>query len=159
MKSEIPLDIPNPNNLGHRPLSYGELLVASPKGAALCRRAARHRLTAWGLRRDAAESYHSALLVVGELAANAITHGRVPGRGFRFDLTLSVGLLRIEVSDCRGDRLPAIPPDLSPNSQSGRGLTLVAALSSRWGSRPLAPGGKTVWAEIDLPAAVARAER
>lgn len=62
--------------------------------------------------------------------------------------------LRIEISDCRGDRFPALPAVLAPNSQSGRGLTLIDALADRWGTIPRHPNAKTVWAELDLPVAL-----
>jgi anti-sigma regulatory factor (Ser/Thr protein kinase) len=68
-----------------------------------------------------------ARLVVAELAANAVMHGRVPGRSFR--LALSVvppGTLRIELTDTRGDRLP-VSPQATANTgvESGYGLLLV----------------------------------
>ena len=101
------------------------------------------------------EPFHSALLIVAELAANAITHGRVPGRGFELHLALTTTArrgttLRIEISDPRGDKLPALPTVHLPNAQSGRGLTLINALCDRWGAIPRHPNSKTVWAELDL---------
>ncbi|WP_406206119.1 ATP-binding protein [Kitasatospora sp. NBC_01560] len=81
----------------------------------------------------------------------------MPGRRFELSLALTAGpdgraLLRIEVSDCRGDRHPRLPAACGADSQSGRGLVLVDALADRWGSVPRSPGAKTVWAELDLPA-------
>ncbi|MBV6696806.1 ATP-binding protein [Kitasatospora aureofaciens] len=150
MKSETSLD---------NPRRHTSVLAASPKGAAIGRRIARRQLTAWGLNFSHTEPYYAALLIVAELAANAITHGRVPGRGFELHLSVTTSArrgtttLRIEVSDCRGDRLPVLPARLNPNSQSGRGLTLVNALADRWGTIPRHPNGKTIWTELDLPAA------
>lgn len=47
--------------------------------------------------------FEAAEQVVAELAANAVLHGRVPGRDFRLRLTLRTdGALRIEVTDARG---------------------------------------------------------
>ncbi|WP_405362136.1 ATP-binding protein [Kitasatospora sp. NBC_00085] len=116
------------------------------------RRIARQQLIAWRLNSLAEEPYHSALLIIAELSANASTHGRVPGR--RFELLALIAdphVLRIEVSDCRGDRHPVRPAALAPKSQSGRGLTLIDALADRWGTDPRHPNAKTVWAELDLP--------
>ncbi len=50
---------------------------ATPQGARLARRVGLHKLHAWGVPylSDASES---AALIIGELAANAATHGRVP---------------------------------------------------------------------------------
>ncbi|MEU6232400.1 ATP-binding protein [Kitasatospora sp. NPDC047058] len=142
MKTEIPLTDP-------RRLAI--VLAATPRGAATCRRLARRQLIAWGLDSTADEPYHSALLIVAELAANAVTHGRVAGRRFELGLALTGPVLRIEVSDCRGDRLPALPAVPCADSQSGRGLVLIDALADRWGALPRHPGAKTVWAELDLP--------
>ncbi|MER7583654.1 ATP-binding protein [Kitasatospora sp. NPDC097691] len=130
-------------------------LAASPKGAAICRRIARRQLTVWGLNSTHTEPYYSALLIVAELAANAITHGRVPGRGFELHLALTTTArrgttLRIAISDPRGDRSPVLPTIHTPNAQSGRGLTLIDALCDRWGTIPRHPNAKTVWAELDL---------
>ncbi|MFD7584819.1 ATP-binding protein [Kitasatospora sp. NPDC059811] len=149
MTTDIPLDSPRRHTI---------TLAATPKGAAICRRITRRQLTTWGLNLSHTEPYYSALLIVAELAANATTHGRVPGRGFELHLCLTTTVrrgttLRIEISDCRGDRFPALPAVLAPNSQSGRGLTLIDALADRWGTIPRHPNAKTVWAELDLPIA------
>ncbi|MEV6121452.1 ATP-binding protein [Streptomyces sp. NPDC052077] len=145
-----------------RPVSAGEFHMrfsATPRGARLARRLAAHRLAVWGHPYDA-EPNDTVTLVVGELAANAVTHGRVPGRDFRLRLTLDGPgrLVRVEVTDTRDDRMPpepsAAPP--GPYAESGRGLWLVDALAERWGVSPRAEGGpgKTVYAEVRLPGAV-----
>ncbi|MFF7458074.1 ATP-binding protein [Kitasatospora sp. NPDC008115] len=150
MKSEFPLDNPTPR-------AHTALLTSTPKGAATGRRIARQQFASWGLNSRSPEAYQSALLIVAELAANASIHGRVPGRGFELALSLTTvrrsrtSVLRIEVSDCRGDRQPALPAAGCPTeSCSGRGLTLVDALADRWGTVPRDPNSKTVWAELDL---------
>jgi anti-sigma regulatory factor (Ser/Thr protein kinase) len=92
-------------------------------------------------------------LVVGELAANAVQHGRVPGRDFGLRLVLdpAAGMLRVEVADAASTkRLPAVAPSSFPEGESGRGLLLVDVLAERWGSTPRSPVGKTVWAELRL---------
>ncbi|MFE6056597.1 ATP-binding protein [Kitasatospora sp. NPDC056446] len=138
------------------PRTHTTTLAATPKGAAICRRLARRQLATWGLNSTHTEPFYAALLIVAELAANAITHGRVAGRGFELHLALTTTVrrgttLRIEISDPRGDRLPVLPAALTPNAQSGRGLTLIDALCDRWGTIPRHPNAKTVWTEIDLP--------
>ncbi|WP_308114569.1 ATP-binding protein [Streptomyces sp. ISL-12] len=93
-------------------------------------------------------------LIVAELAANAVTHGRVPGRDAELRLlTLpDPGLVRIEVSDARGECLPRLT-DGAPDEDSGRGLLLVAALAGAWGVAERAGGpGKTVWAVVAVRA-------
>ncbi|MFE9635103.1 ATP-binding protein [Streptomyces sp. NPDC006463] len=84
--------------------------------------------------------------IIAELAANAVTHGRVPGRDFRLALTVTPDTLLIEVSDARGDRIPEI-------RDSGRGLLLVEALADRWGVREGPVPCKVVWAELSLATA------
>ncbi|WP_030899070.1 ATP-binding protein [Streptomyces sp. NRRL F-5126] len=86
-----------------------------------------------------------AAVLVGELTANAAVHGRVRGRRARLDVLLGPAELRIEVSDCRGDRLPTTRPEGGEGGESGRGLLLVEALAGEWGVRPYPPSGKTVW--------------
>ncbi|WP_443078683.1 ATP-binding protein [Streptomyces sp. NBC_01497] len=85
--------------------------------------------------------------LVAELAANAVTHGRVPGRDFRLTLRVTGGLLRIEVADTRGERLPELGRPGS-DAESGRGLLLVDALADRWGVADDHCSGKIVWAEL-----------
>ena len=80
-------------------------------------------------------------LIASELVANAILHGTAP-----VELTLEHqdGEVTIEVAD--GD--PSIDDILRAVDQAeegGRGLSIVAALAERWGTRPLR-SGKVVWA-------------
>jgi anti-sigma regulatory factor (Ser/Thr protein kinase) len=106
----------------------------------------------WGFP-PASETSCTVALVVGELAANAVRHGRVPGRdfGLRLALDAAAALIRIEVADAAtAKRPPVAPPSPSPDRESGRGLLLVDALALRWGSMPSHPVGKTVWAEVAL---------
>ncbi|WP_109005580.1 ATP-binding protein [Streptomyces rishiriensis] len=121
-------------------------LSATRRGARLARLLAAEQLSSWGAPLDPAR------IVVAELAANAVLHGRVPGRSFR--LTLSVvraGTLRIEVADTRGDHLPA-PARAGGDvlAESGYGLLLVEELADRWGVRCGPVPCKTVWAELDF---------
>ncbi|MEU7384430.1 MULTISPECIES: ATP-binding protein [unclassified Streptomyces] len=116
-------------------------LSATARGARLARLLATEQLRTWGL------PSHPAELIVAELATNAVTHGRVPGRDFRLLLYVVGATLRIEVTDTRGDRLPR-PQHAADDAESGRGLLLVDALADRWGVVPGPPPRKTVWAEV-----------
>lgn len=88
--------------------------------------------------------------MVAELAANAVQHGRVPGRDFRMTLAVTTrGTLRVEVADTRGDRLPESRRP-GGDDESGRGLLIVEALADRWGVEEGPAPRKTVWAELDL---------
>ncbi|WP_245834062.1 MULTISPECIES: ATP-binding protein [Streptomyces] len=109
------------------------------------------QLHEWGIPYDS-ETSQAAVTIVAELAANAVTHGFVPGRDFRVGiLVTSAPRVRIEVSDRRGDRLPLLPPCAAGSDcESGRGLKLVTALADCWGVLRWAGPvpGKTVWAEV-----------
>ncbi|MER7566008.1 ATP-binding protein [Streptomyces sp. NPDC097941] len=123
--------------------NFSVLLSPTPRGARLARLLAVEQLRQWGL------PLHPVEHIVAELAVNAATHGRVPGRDFRLTLYVVGDTVRIEVTDTRGDRLPhtELP---APDAESGRGLVLVDALADRWGVAPGPRPRKTVWAEIDL---------
>ncbi|MFG3632425.1 hypothetical protein [Streptomyces huasconensis] len=73
--------------------------------------------------------------IVAELAANAALPGRANGRDFRLALTLdtTAGVLRIAVTDARGDHLPSPPEDcgMPLDTESGRGRLLITALADR----------------------------
>ena len=90
--------------------TYTQLLSSTRRGARLARLLAVTELRSRGVSQDLTER---AELVVAELAANAVLHGRVPGRCFRLTLVLdpAAGRLRVEVSDARGDLRP--PPCLT----------------------------------------------
>lgn len=81
-----------------------------------------------------------AVLLTGELAANALVHAR---SAFSVDITLSPRGVRICVRDAT-----AIPAgsQVFP-ARPGHGLGIVARAAIRWGVEPL-PGGKAVWVEL-----------
>ncbi|SCD31771.1 Histidine kinase-like ATPase domain-containing protein [Streptomyces sp. di188] len=121
------------------------LLSATPRSARLARLLTDAHLRDWGYEPDAA------CHIVAELAANAATHGRVPGRDFRLAFHVAGDTLRIEVTDTRGDRPPQHRPPTA-DAESGRGLLLVDALADRWGVSEDRFPRKTVWAELRLTA-------
>ncbi|MBZ3900883.1 ATP-binding protein [Streptomyces griseiscabiei] len=134
-------------------LAFTQRFSSTPLGARLARHLALRRLHAWGIRYGS-EASDRAAVVVAELAANAVTHGRVPGRDFELRLSLPTGSLRIEVTDTRAERLPPGPGTVRPArplDENGRGLVLVDALADRWEILDRRPPGKTVLVEIDLP--------
>ncbi|WP_395364703.1 ATP-binding protein [Streptomyces sp. YH02] len=128
---------------------FTQRFSSTPRGARLARRLALHQFDRWNIPYGS-EASDAAALLVAELAANAVTHGRVPGRDFELTLAYTPGLrLRIDVSDTRGERRPAaVAP--GPLDEGGRGLLLVAALAARWEVLDRVPAGKTVRAELDL---------
>ncbi|TGB02619.1 ATP-binding protein [Streptomyces sp. MZ04] len=131
---------------------FTQRFSATPRGARLARRLARYHLDEWGVPYGS-ELSEAAAQIVAELAANAVTHGRVAGRDFELRLTCEPregGVVRVEVSDCRTESRPPLNPQLpAPDEESGRGLLLVAALASEWGVAEREVG-KTVWARLAL---------
>ncbi|MFJ9028010.1 ATP-binding protein [Streptomyces sp. NPDC102274] len=127
-------------------------LSSSHRGARLARLLAAQQLAEWGIPRTTSTGT-VVVAVVAELAANAVTHGRTPGRDFEVRLALSAVVVRGEVLDTRPDRLPRVPGltlPPPPDATNGRGLLLVAAYADRWGwSVRDAYTTKTVWAEVD----------
>ncbi|MEV5549595.1 ATP-binding protein [Streptomyces sp. NPDC052309] len=118
-------------------------LSATRRGARLARLLTERQLDEWGVPSGEAAQ------VVAELAANAVLHGRVPGRDFRLELKLGAdGTLRIEVTDARGDRVPRLPDPVDEDAECGRGLGIVAAYADRWGVDQGPAPAKTVWAEL-----------
>lgn len=153
VNSEIapPTGVPRPTDPTGR---FGMRFSSTPRGARLARHLAGQRLDAWGIPYDC-DAHHALTLIVGELAANAVRHGRVPGRDFHLalalDATATTAAVRIEVTDARAEGVPvaAAPADLR---DTGRGLLLVERLADRWDWHPRQDRpGKTVWAECALP--------
>jgi len=132
---------------------FTQRFSSTPRGARLARRLALHQLDTWGVPYGS-ETSDTAALLVAELAANAVTHGRVPGRDFEVTARLLGRTLRIEVSDTRGELRPPAPgaprPALGPLAETGRGLLLVETLADRWEVLDRVPVGKTVVAELNL---------
>ncbi|HZX37186.1 MAG TPA: ATP-binding protein [Streptomyces sp.] len=124
---------------------FTQRFSATRRGARLARHLALHQLDEWGIPYGS-ELSDSTAVIVAELTANAVTHGRVPGRDFELRLTLAPTTLRIEVSDPRGECEPE-PRQSAPEAEDGRGLQLVEALAMSWGTRERVIG-KTVWAEL-----------
>ncbi|MCT7354175.1 ATP-binding protein [Streptomyces sp. 15-116A] len=128
---------------------FTQRFSSTPRGARLARHLATHQLDAWGIPYGTDLS-DTAALIVAELAANAVTHGRVPGRDFELRLTHLADRVRIEVTDTHsGPPRPAVRPARTLD-EHGRGLLLVDALADRWEVVDAAPPAKTVRAEVDL---------
>ena len=83
-------------------------------------------------------------LVITELVTNAQLHGAGP---IAVRASWVEPCVLVEVQD-HGRHMPVLPVQ-STDAMTGRGLALVAALSSAWGVRPVPDGpGKVVWAEL-----------
>lgn len=156
-------------------------LSGTRRGARLARRLAVQQFAEWTGLPHGCDAAHAVALVTAELAANAVTHGSLPGRDFRLTLLLpsepvvhepaspeptpseptpsepaahGPAVMRIEVTDTRPERLPRHPatePGV-PEEVSGRGLLLVTVYARRWGCEVRDAFTKTVWAEVPLRA-------
>ncbi|WP_309504873.1 MULTISPECIES: response regulator [Nocardioides] len=113
---------------------------------ATARRFVRDKLLEWGH----ADTVDDAMLVVSELAANALTHAE---SSYRVRVAAAGPAVRIEVED-DGAGTPE-PQPLTETEESGRGLHLVGALAASWGMDAGASGGKRVWAELAVASAAA----
>ncbi len=86
-------------------------------------------------------------LLSGEVIANAVRYaGTTCAVAVRSDGTR----VRVEVTDTSPVR--PRPREASPDSEGGRGLFLVDALATAWGSAD-DPAGKVVWFEVGTPTA------
>ncbi|MEV0638280.1 ATP-binding protein [Streptomyces sp. NPDC050619] len=118
------------------------------EGFALARAFTRSTLNRWSLDRHSDD----AVLVITELAANAVAHG-VP-RAAASEANVWLGILLdpahvlLTVSD-PGDAPPKYTAaDDSALHEHGRGLCIVDALAEEWGWTLNPPAGKTVWARL-----------
>lgn len=99
---------------------------------------------------DQAVVVDDAVLVVGELATNAVIHA---ASDFTVALSRRDGGVRLEVGDASA-AAPA-PTDAGLEALGGRGLRLVGAIGHEWGHR-VVDGGKLV--SVELRAATTTAE-
>jgi len=90
-----------------------------------------------------------AVIVVGELAANAVRHTRSGWyRGwFIVIVHFEDDLIRIEVVDQGGNGKPLQRKVTGLTEEGGRGLLLVTACAKDWGVKG-GPDGRRVWAEL-----------
>ncbi|WP_345634031.1 ATP-binding protein, partial [Streptomyces thinghirensis] len=96
---------------------------------------ASHQLDRWG-RPYRTPVHDAAELVADEPAANAVTHGRVPGRDAESRLAHDGdGRILVEVSDVRGERRPVLAPEGgSRGTGAGRPWWLHSPRSGAWPS-------------------------
>ncbi|MFE3284701.1 SpoIIE family protein phosphatase [Streptomyces sp. NPDC059233] len=115
-------------------------LPAVPASAGEARAFVEKALTAW----DHGCLADDARLLTSEVFTNAVRHGKGP---VRLHLRLDASELVVEVTD-HSPHLPH-PRLAEADEESGRGLALVEALATRWGTRPT-DAGKTTWFTLPL---------
>ncbi|PLS74954.1 MAG: hypothetical protein CYG61_09975 [Actinobacteria bacterium] len=123
-------------------------LACDPKSASLARRLVANALT------DAGHGamVEQASLLVSEAVTNAILHAGTP---ILLTCSWTGSSVRVEVHDGS----PVLPGVRHYNAEAttGRGLSLVAALASRWGVEA-GDHGKTLWFELGTSAADAEVD-
>ncbi|MGH3333419.1 MAG: response regulator [Nocardioidaceae bacterium] len=130
-------------SVGHRRDTEATLdLPHALTSARAARRFVMKKISEWGME----PLLDDALLVASELAANAITHADSP---CRIRLSLTPTTLRIDVIDTGAGTPEPQPP--SSTEEHGRGLHMVAALTTAWGLEIMPGEGKLVWAELARP--------
>jgi anti-sigma regulatory factor (Ser/Thr protein kinase) len=117
----------------------GRRLPADLSSAQAARRFVADVLGEWSL----APLVDEAELLVSELVTNAVVH---TGEAVELRLRRQGGGIRVEVIDGSSERHPELQ-DVELDDTSGRGLFLVAVLSSSWGIEPHGVG-KAVWFEL-----------
>ncbi|NLT54886.1 MAG: SpoIIE family protein phosphatase [Actinomycetales bacterium] len=126
-----------------RPRVATRVLDPVPREVRDCRRFVVTTMGSWG---EGEELTEITELLASELVTNSVRHARTS-----VALTLSHGAdgVVVEVKDLGGatprHRAAAV------DDEGGRGLMLVAALSSSWGTRVLPDGGKAVWCRLSRP--------
>jgi DcmR-like sensory protein/histidine kinase-like protein len=116
-----------------------DVFLPLPVAVRAVRRFVSRSVASWGEE----QLEDDALLVATELATNALRHAESP---FRLLLSRSDTVVRIAIEDV-GPARPHLVPPADPHRLDGRGVSLVALLSRRWGC-DIVPGGKVVWAEL-----------
>lgn len=114
------------------------------QSARAARRFVSQALTGWD--DDEGDLTDTVTLLVSELVTNAVVHA---GSDVEVMVRLTPTAAWVEVTDASASDIK--PRDATSDEDSGRGLALVDMLARRWGVRPRAGGGKTVWFEIDRP--------
>ncbi|MFE7131803.1 SpoIIE family protein phosphatase [Streptomyces sp. NPDC057638] len=124
-------------------------LLGGVEAAPRARAFASGVLASWRFSR---ELHDQGVLAVSELVANSLQHGTPP---MRLRLRRTDRRLTVEVTD-GDDHLPR-RRRAETEDEAGRGISIVAAIASSWGSRRTPGGGKAVWCEFALPASAAPA--
>ncbi len=116
-------------------------VIPDPAALRYARAFVTETLAAWGMPDDLRPD---ALLIAGELATNAVLHGKPP---IELRLRLAPTYLLVEVEDGAAATPRKLRP--TPSDNHGRGLQLTAAVAGRWGTRPQ-HDRKTVWCQLPL---------
>ena len=124
------------------PVSRAHLeLPPEPASVARARRFVADMLALW----ECDDAARLAVLLTSEVVTNAVRYAH---QTVRVDITADNNTIVVATTD--DDPRPPRPAAAPLEASGGRGLVLVDALASRWGTDP-DPPGKTVWFELHLP--------
>lgn len=126
-------------------LALAHVELAVPEDAESVRHArhfVRAQLHRWSL---SSSVVGDAVLLASELVTNALRHGSPPRQ---LELELSPDRLFIAVRDAGAGR-PRLSLPVN-DQEGGRGLALLDALSTAWGTEARPKDGKLVWCELAL---------
>lgn len=126
--------------------AVGTRRIALPLQPSSCAMA-RHFVRAALVGEEWLGDVEAAVLLSSELVANAMCHARSP---CQLSLRIEGSRLRIEAADAGPEPAVLAPP--GPDSPHGRGLVLLDALASAWGTRVEPEEGKTIWFELSVRA-------
>jgi anti-sigma regulatory factor (Ser/Thr protein kinase) len=117
-------------------------LAGSPESARAARALIRQALG------DKHPSADDAQLIVTELVSNAIAHSRSgqPGGTLTVEVSNRAPEVLICVNDAGADETPAVTA-VGSESEHGRGLRIVDALATEWGTAS-GPDGRTTWCRL-----------
>jgi anti-sigma regulatory factor (Ser/Thr protein kinase) len=119
-------------------------LPATLRSAATARAVIRALLLGWGLK----PIVDDAELVVSELVSNAVEHA--PGSDtYELEVVRRGTGVRIYLAD--GSSIKPVVAKLAHDRPRGRGMRIVEALTSSWGSDNH-DGGKRVWVDLEAGA-------
>jgi anti-sigma regulatory factor (Ser/Thr protein kinase) len=118
-------------------------LPADATAARLARRLLARQLAAWGVDEEVVEV---AQLCTSELVTNVVIHS---GTTSALTIRMDQEFVQVLVQDQGSTGMVRRPGALDETSISGRGLSLVEALTSAWSAEHSADG-TTVWFELAL---------
>lgn len=125
------------------------MLESRPESIRRGRQFVADTLVQWGFGADeqARARLSEIVLVASELLTNAV---RVSPRTTSLRVQAHRDHVLVEVRD--DSTVPATPRKAGLNDTSGRGLSIVDALSERWGTTPIERAGKVVWSKMAISA-------